>query len=120
VTRDVPPSTPGALEIAVFLAELALLAVLVHVGIALPDSVVGRIVLALVLVVVFVVVWGRWLAPRAPRRLPPRPGLALKVVIFAIGAALLGWAGPLWAAIVFLVVTEAVVVAAERRRRPLH
>ncbi|MCD2192705.1 DUF2568 domain-containing protein [Actinomycetospora endophytica] len=112
--------SPGALEIGVFLAELAMLAALVHVGIALPDSVIGRVVLVVVLVGVFVAVWGRWLAPRARRRLPPRPGLVLKVVLFAIGAALLAWAGPLYLAIVFLVVTEAVVVAAEVRRRPLR
>jgi len=52
----------------VFLAELALLAALVYVGIALPGSVVGSVVLA----------------------------------------------------IVFLVLTEALVVAAELRRRPLR
>ncbi|HEY2194137.1 MAG TPA: DUF2568 domain-containing protein [Actinomycetospora sp.] len=121
MTREEPPSTPGILEIGVFLAELALLAVLVYVGIALPGTVVGRIVLTIVLVVVvFVVVWGRWLAPRAPRRLPPRPGLALKVAIFAVGAALLAWSGVVVPAVVFLVVTEAVVVAAELRRRPLR
>jgi amino acid transporter len=112
--------SPGPLEIGVFLAELALLAALVYAGIALPDTLIGRIVLVVVLVGVFVVVWGRWLAPRAPRRLPPRPGLALKVVLFVIGAVLLAWAGPLLLAVVFLVVTEAVVVAAEVRRRPLR
>jgi len=33
---------------------------------------------------------------------------------------LLGWAGPLVLAIVFFVVTEGVVVAAERGRRPIQ
>jgi hypothetical protein len=111
---------PGALEIGVFLAELAMLAALVYVGMALPATVLGRVVLVVVLLGVFVAVWGRWLAPRALRRLPPHPGLALKVVVFAVGAALLAWAGPLLLGIVFLVVTEAVVVAAEVRRRPLR
>lgn len=113
---DDPPSTPGVLEIGVFLAELALLAALVYAGVVLPGSLVGRIVLTVVLVGVFVVVWGRWLAPRAPRRLSHRPGLALKVVLFAVGAALLARAGAVVVAVVFLVVTEAVVVAAELRR----
>jgi amino acid transporter len=112
--------SPGALEIGVFVAELALLAALVYVGIALPGTVLGRVVLVVVLVGVFVAVWGRWLAPRAPRRLDPRPGLALKVVVFAIGAALLAWAGPLLLGLVFFVVTEVLVVAAEVRRRPLR
>jgi hypothetical protein len=117
MTSEAPP---GALEIGVFLAELAMLAALVYVGIVLPSSVIGRVVLVVVLLGVFVAVWGRWLAPRAPRRLPARPGLVVKVVVFAVGAALLAWAGPLLLALVFLVVTEAVVVAAEIRRRPLR
>jgi hypothetical protein len=111
---------PGVLDVGVFLAELALLAALIYVGIVLPSSVLGRVVLVVVLLAAFVVVWGRWLAPRAPRRLPHRPGLALKVVVFAIGAALLAWAGPLGLAVAFLVGTEAVVIAAELRRRPLR
>jgi hypothetical protein len=45
-----------------------------------------------------------------------RPGLALKVVLFVVGAGLLAWAGSVVLAVVFLVVTEAVVVAAEVRR----
>jgi Protein of unknown function (DUF2568) len=117
VTRE---ETPGALEVGVLLAELAMLAALVYVGVVLPGSVLGRIVLVVVLLAVFVAVWGRWLAPRAPRRLAPVPGLVVKVVVFAVGAALLAWAGPLGLAVAFLVVTEVVVVAAELRRRPLR
>jgi hypothetical protein len=107
---------PGALEIGVFLAELALLAALIYAGVVIPGSLVGRVVLTVVLAAVFVVMWGRWLAPRAPRRLSHRPGLALKVVLFVVGAGLLAWAGSVVLAVVFLVVTEAVVVAAEVRR----
>ncbi len=114
------PGDPGVLEIGVFLAELAMLAALVYVGVVLPDSVLGRIVLVVVLLAVFVAAWGRWLAPRAPHRLPPVPGLVVKVVVFAVGAALLAWAGPFWLAVAFFVVTEAVVVAAEVRRRPVR
>ena len=110
--------TPGALEIGVFLAELAMLAALVYVGVVLPGSVLARIVLVVVLLAVFVGGWGRWLAPRAPRRLAPVPGLVAKVVVFAVGSALLAWAGPTGVAVAFLAVTEVVVVAAELRRRP--
>ena len=120
MTSEDPVAAPGPLEIGVFVAELALLAALVYVGIVLPGSLAGRIVLTVVLLIVFVVVWGRWLAPRAPHRLAPRPGLAAKAVVFAIGAGLLAWAGPVVAGVVFLVVTEAVVIAAELRRRPLR
>ncbi|WP_285587335.1 YrdB family protein [Actinomycetospora sp. NBRC 106378] len=112
-------SGPGLIEAGVFLAEVAMIAVLVYAGVALPRSVVGRIVLVVVLVGVFVVIWGRWLAPRAARRLPPRPGLLLKLALFAVGALLLAWAGPVWLAVVFLVFSEGLVIAAERERRPL-
>jgi hypothetical protein len=120
VTSGETSAGSGLLEAGAFLAELAMLAALVYVGIVLPDSVVGRIALVVVLVAVFVVGWGRWLAPRARRRLAPVPGLVAKVVIFAIGSALLAWAGPIGLAIAFFVVTEVIVVAAELRRRPVR
>lgn len=110
-------SASGVLEAGAFLVELMMLGALVYVGVVLPGSVVGRVVLAVVLPVVVAVIWGRWLAPRAPRRLPFRRGLMLKIVLFAVTAVLLGWAGPLVVAIVFFVVTEGVVVAAEAGRR---
>src|ERR1700759_1325957 len=94
-STDERRSGPAALEAGAFLAELALLAALVYAGLVLPSTVAGRIALAVVLVGSFVVVWGRWLAPRAPRRLPPRPGLVLKVVLFAAGSVLVAVAGPL-------------------------
>ena len=120
MTSGESPTAPGVPEVGVFVAELAMLAALVYVGIELPSSVIGRIVLVVVLLALFVVVWGRWLAPRAPRRLAPRLGLALKVVVFAVGSALLAVVGPLVVAAVFFVLTQAVVVAAETRRRPLR
>lgn len=98
-----------------FLAELAMLAALVYVGLA-PPTLVGRIVLVVGLLAVYIVTWGRWLAPRAPRRLAPGPGLFLKVMIFAVGSVLLLWAGPVWLAVAFFVITEALIVAAESRR----
>jgi hypothetical protein len=119
VTTDESGTTGvGGLEAAVFLAELVMLAALVGVGIALPSSTVAKVVAAVALPAVAIAVWGRWLAPRAPRRLPHRSGLVAKVAIFAVTALLLALAGPVWVAVVFLVVTEAVVVAAERRRGP--
>lgn len=108
------------LEAGAFVAELMMLAALVYVGVVLPGSVAGRIALAIALPVVAAVIWGRWLAPRAARRLPYRPGLLLKIAIFAITAVLLGWAGPLLLAILFFVVTEGIVIAAERGRRPVE
>jgi hypothetical protein len=109
----------GALEVGAFLAEILMLAALVYVGVTLPTSIAGRVALALLLPLVVAAIWGRWLAPRAARRLPPRPGLALKVVLFAITSVLLAVVAPIVAAVVFFLATEGVVVAAELRRRPL-
>jgi Protein of unknown function (DUF2568) len=112
-------SATGVLEIGAFFAEVLMLIALVYVGVATPASVVGRVVLAIALPLAVTVVWGRWLAPRAARRLPPRPGLALKIALFAVTAALLGFVGPIALAVAFLVVTEGLVIAAELGRRPL-
>jgi hypothetical protein len=110
------PSPPSALDVGVFLAELALLAALIYVGIALPPSVVGKVVAAIALPVVVGVAWGRWLAPRASRPLPHRTALALKIAIFALASVLLALAGPAWLAVVFFLITEVLVVTAERAR----
>lgn len=104
------------LDAGVFVAELALLAALVYAGAVIPTSTLGKVLAAIALPVVLGVVWGRWLAPRAGRPLPPRAALAAKVGLFALAAVLLAIAGPLWLAGAFLVVTEVVVVAAERAR----
>jgi hypothetical protein len=109
----------GVLDVAAFLAEVLMLIALVYVGVATPASLIGRVVLAIALPLAVSVVWGRWLAPRACRRLAPRPGLALKITLFAVTAVLLGVVGPIAPAVVFLLVTEGVVIAAERGRRPV-
>lgn len=112
-------SAAGVLEVGAFFAEVLLLVALVYVGVALPTSIVGRVVLALALPLAVSVIWGRWLAPRAARRLAPRPGLALKIALFAGTSVLLGLVGNVVAAVVFFALTEAVVIAAELGRRPL-
>jgi len=112
-------SAIGVLEVGAFLAEVLMLVALVYVGVTTPASAVGRVVLAIALPLAVSVVWGRWLAPHAARRLPPRPGLAVKIALFAATAVLLGLVGLLVVAVVFLVVTEGLVIAAELGRRPL-
>ena len=108
----------GTLEAGVFLAEMATLAALLYVGIALPESIGVKVLAAVALPTVVAVGWGRWLAPHAPWPLPPRAAFGLKVGLFAVVALLLALAGPVWVGVVFLVVTEALVVAAEQHRRP--
>jgi hypothetical protein len=114
-----PENGTGVLDVAAFFAEVLMLIALVYVGVATPASLIGRVVLAIALPLSVSLVWGRWLAPRATHRLPPRPGLALKIALFAVTAVLLAVVGPIVWAVVFLVVTEGVVIAAERGRRPL-
>src|SRR4051812_19512286 len=101
----------GVLDVGAFFAEILMLVALVYVGVALPSSVVGRVLLAILLPLAVAAVWGRWLAPRAVHRLPMGPGLALKIALFAGTAVLLGVAGQLVLALVFFVVTEGVVIA---------
>ena len=51
-----------------------------------------------------VVVWGAFLAPRAPRRLEPRGRLLTEAVLFALAAAGLAFVGATVAAVLLAVV----------------
>jgi hypothetical protein len=66
-----------------FLAELGMLGCLGVVGWRAGDSTAQSIGLAVVLPLVVAVVWGRAVAPRAPRRLRDPARLALEVLLFA-------------------------------------
>lgn len=114
-------ATLTAWDVAVFADELLLLAVLAVAGAGLGDALVVRIVLAIVLPLAVVILWGRWLAPRASRRLGNPAGPVVKIVLFAIASALLAATGTvLWAAL-FGVVSLALLVTVEmsaRRKAP--
>jgi hypothetical protein len=102
-----------AVDVAVFLGELVLLAVLVIAGARLGGSTALRIVLAVALPAAAAVLWARWLAPRAARRLANPARLAAKIAVFAVAAVLLAVAGlPIWAA-VFFVASAALIAFAE-------
>jgi hypothetical protein len=79
-------------------AELALLAAAVLIGLALPAPLGVRIVAAVLLPVAVIVVWGLLIAPRAARRLAPRPRALVQAGLFALAVlalavlGLLGWA----------------------------
>lgn len=65
-----PDARPiGAVEVAVFVVELVLLAVFAVSGVRLGSHVTA-IVLAVLLPLVAATLWGLYLAPRATRRLP--------------------------------------------------
>ena len=58
----------SVLLIVRFLTEIALIAVLVWGGVGASLPLAGRIVIAVAAPVLAMVIWGRWLAPRASRR----------------------------------------------------
>jgi hypothetical protein len=89
----------GALQVAVFFDELTLLGVLAVAGARLPDGLAASIALALLLPLVAAVAWGRWLAPRAKRKLGHPARLAAKLALIALASALLARAElPWWGA----------------------
>ncbi|HEX3921957.1 MAG TPA: YrdB family protein [Streptosporangiaceae bacterium] len=87
-----------------FATELAWLAVLAGAGLDSGAGAVGRVVLAIVLPVVAVVIWGVAFAPRARRRLEDPVRLVAEIVLFAASAAGLALTGPPVPAAIFGVV----------------
>jgi hypothetical protein len=76
-----------ALLVIRFLAELGMLACLGVGGWQLGHSLLASIALGVGLVLVATLIWARWIAPRAPRRLRDPARLGVEVSLFA--AALL-------------------------------
>ena len=93
-----------------FLTELALLAVLVWAALGASLPLAGRIVLAVAAPVLAMVIWGRWLAPRAAHRLRDPLRLGVELVLFAVAAVALALTGPVLAAVVFAVIAIGVAL----------
>ncbi len=110
-----PPTNPALspLDLAVFLVELLLLAVLAVAG-ARWGSQAWGVVLAVLLPLLAATVWGLYLAPRASRRLTNPARLAAKLGLVVAASALLAVSGASPWALAFLVVAGAVFVAGER------
>jgi hypothetical protein len=85
-----------------FLLELAAIAALAYWGATAADG-VPAVVLAVGAPALFVVLWGRFAAPRSARRLPLRPRMALELGLFAVAALALVLAGSPVLAAVFAV-----------------
>src|SRR3954451_22253879 len=85
-----PPATetPGItmLDAAVFVVEIVLLVVLAISGASIDAPLVTRVALAVSLVAVAGLVWGRWLAPRAPHPIDYPQRVVAKLVVFAVAA----------------------------------
>jgi hypothetical protein len=88
-----------------FLLELALLCAAVAIGLLLPAPLPVRLGVAVLLPVLVIAVWARWVAPRARRRLAPRSRLLVQTALFAaavLGLAVLGQV--LWAVVLAVLV----------------
>jgi hypothetical protein len=107
----------GALQAAVFVDELALLAVLAVAGARLASGALGSWVLGIALPLAGAVVWGLWLAPRSGRRLAYPMRLAAKLALVVVASALLAAAGSAWWAGGFLVVSAPLLFAGELSER---
>ena len=115
-----PPAAESSnvtvLDALVFVDELVLLVVVAIAGASIDAPIPARVALAVVLVAAVGLVWGRWLAPRAPHPIRYPQRVAAKLVVFAVGAITFAVSGRLVGAIGFFAVSAALVVASERQR----
>ena len=83
----------GSLLTLRFLTELATVAALAAAGALAHTAVAWRVVLAILGVVLFAVIWGRWIGPRAAHRLTDPVRLVAEIVIFVVSAVALSVVG---------------------------
>jgi hypothetical protein len=102
----------GVLGVLAFVVELAMFALLAVSGWRLGTTTWMSVLLVLLLWVVAIVVWGRWMAPRSPRRLvgPARAALATSLFVGTGALAIVAGVSP-WIALALVVVGGAVFVA---------
>ena len=97
----------GSLLTLRFLTELATVAALAPAGALAHTSVALRIVLAILGPVLFAVVWGLAIGPRASRRLNDPVRLMVEIVIFVVSAVALSLVGYLVIGVVLAVISIA-------------
>jgi len=76
-----------------FALELCLLAAFGYWAVALGGGRIAEVLRAIAAVVATAVVWGLFVAPKAPRLLPRSRWVAVQLVLFGLGAAALWSAG---------------------------
>lgn len=100
----------------VFLAEIGMLAGFVVLGLSIGDSPLS-VVLAIVMPAVVAVLWGVFLAPRAPRRLPSFVGAVCRLVLLLAGAGAAWLAGVDWLALLTAVLAIVGMILARGTER---
>jgi len=93
-----------------FLLELCMLAALGYWGFTLDQGLAIRVGAGLGLPVLAAVVWGLWMAPRAPKRLQEPLHLIVELLIFGLAIAALYTAGRPQLALAFGVIYAVNVV----------
>ncbi|WP_251152575.1 YrdB family protein [Cellulosimicrobium sp. Marseille-Q4280] len=108
-TDDAEPGAPrvqhvGPTDVLAFLCEIALVVLLAvagwrlgtSTGLASPLPVLLGVLLALALPAAAIAVWGRWLAPRAARRLSQPWRLDAHIAVFVASGLVVAAAGLVW------------------------
>ncbi len=88
-----------------FLLELCMLAALAFAGLQVNGSLYLKIGLAIGAPLLAAVIWGRFMAPTAARRLTGTSYLLLKLILFAVAAIALAFAGQPTLAVIFAIVS---------------
>src|SRR5215831_16723394 len=94
-----------------FLLELAALGAVAWCGWEIGNSTAAQVLLAIVFPLVFALVWGTFIAPKAAIRVSRPVWYGLQVVLFGGAALALASVWSVWAGIVFALVVAANLVA---------
>lgn len=106
--------------VARFLLELCALAALAFWGFATADGILLGLVLGLGAPALFALLWGAYVAPKAPYRLDDPPRLMLEVVVFGFAAVALAAAGAVILGLLLAIAVSAnivLMVALNQRRQ---
>jgi hypothetical protein len=101
----------GSLLTLRFLTELATVAALATAGALAHTAVALRVVLAILGPVLFALIWGRWIGPRAAHRLSDPVRLVAEIVIFVVAAVALSLVGYLVIGVVLALISIATAAA---------
>ena len=94
-----------------FLLELTALASVSWCGWEIGNSTAAQVLLAIVFPLVFALVWGTFIAPKAAVRVSRPVWYGLQIVLFGAAALALASVWSVWAGIVFALVVAANLVA---------
>ena len=111
----------GALNLGVrFLLELALVGSLAWWGLSLNGPLLVRIVVGVGAPALALVVWGRWIAPRARGRLQDPLRFGIETVLWIAGAGALAQVWSVAWAVAFLVLALVTAVLVRIWPEPVH